>query len=162
MMKSEPTQKELQELFHYERGFLFWKAPRKKVVVGNLVGWVARSGYAEVKLNQKIYKLHRLIFKMHNGYMPEFVDHIDCDRLNNKIENLREATASQNKWNQSAPKNNISGIKGVCFDKRYNKWKAYLKVNSKQKNIGYFESIELAAQAVQKARGEQHEQFARH
>lgn len=155
------TKERLQEMFVYSDGNLYWKKPRKKVVVGSKAGALSGRGYMDVKIDQKIYKLHRLIFMWHHGYMPEFVDHVDCERLNNKIENLREATASQNKWNQPVPKNNTSGIKGVCFDKTKNKWKGYVGYQGKDKHIGNFDSIDDAKIAVEKTRGELHGQFAR-
>jgi len=63
-----------------------------------------------------------LIFLYHHGYLPKFVDHIDGNKKNNRIENLREATKSQNAMNQKVSTRNTSGIKGVMWHKRDKKW----------------------------------------
>ena len=67
----------------------------------------------------------------HHGYFPEAVDHIDGDRFNNKIENLREATHVENHYNRKVQKNNKSGSKNVCWHKLINKWSVDLTVNKK-------------------------------
>lgn len=148
------TQKQLCEIFDYCDGQLVWKKCRNTTVIGKPAGAVGGRGYVNVTLNGKTYTAHRLIYLLHHGYLPAMIDHIDRNKTNNRIENLRKATVSQNVCNREAPANSTSGIKGVRFHKRDKKWIAYAKVNGKQKHIGSFSSVEaatFAASAVRKA-----------
>ncbi len=107
--------------------------------------------------------LHRIVLGL-EGIPARTImgDHINGDTLDNRRENLRLATASQNAMNRRPRSDNKSGVRGVCWDKRYQKWEAYVKVDGKQKKIGRFVSIEQAAEAVAQARAEMHGRFARH
>jgi hypothetical protein len=73
------------------------------------------------------------------------VDHIDRDRLNNRRENLRVCTRSQNNMNARVRANSASGFKGVYFDKRKKKFESYIGINKKHKHLGYFETPREAA-----------------
>ena len=104
-----------------------------------------KCGYYNIKLNQNTHKLHRVIFACHHGYFPEYIDHIDGDKLNNNIQNLRECTKSQNAMNTIIISTNKTGYKGVSFDIRSTKYRARIKVNEKNKSLGYFDDpIEAA------------------
>jgi len=70
---------------------------------------------------------------MHNGYFPKFIDHIDGNKSNNRIENLREASIGENNRNAKIRKNNTTGIKD-SFCTKHNKWIVQLQVD-KTKNI---------------------------
>ena len=98
---------------------------------------------------------------MHHNKLPAVLDHIDGDCLNNRIENLREATQMQNMWNQKIAKNNKSGVKGVCWNFHLGKWQAQCMVNGKRHNIGFFKDIEDARISLEKFRLEHHGEFAR-
>mgnify|MGYP000166735034 CR=1 FL=1 len=148
------TQEQLQEIFDYRDGQLIWKKCRNTTVLGKPAGAVGGRGYVNVTLNGKTCTAHRLIYLLKHGYVPDMIDHIDRNKTNNRIENLRPATVSQNVCNREAPANSTSGIKGVRFHKRDKKWIAYAKINGKQKHIGSFASVEaatFAASAVRKA-----------
>jgi len=119
-------------------------------------------GYRYVEINGCAYATHRIIFEMFHGYLPKFVDHIDGNRSNNKIDNLRECTLSQNQYNSKIPKNNKSGIKGVYFDKIHNTWKAKINVSDKCINIGSFKTKEEAGKARIDAANKYHGEFANH
>ncbi len=88
------------------------------------------EGYLVVKYECKQYKQHRVIFFLHNGYMPELVDHKDQDKANNRPTNLRDATASINMHNCGATAKSRTGIKGV-FPTPDGYYKAQLKINGK-------------------------------
>ena len=105
----------LNELFTYDKetGKLYWKAARQRVTVGKEAGAVDKNGYSVLRINQKRYRTHRVVFLMHKGYLPAVLDHIDGDRANNRLENLRPATTHQNQYNRKLNKNNKSGFKGV-------------------------------------------------
>lgn len=150
------------EHFRYEDGALYWKVNVKGRKSGDRIGSLRPDGYRRLMLNGKLFFEHRIIFLMHNGFLPEFIDHIDGNRANNRIENLREATKQQNGFNQKIAKRNISGVKGVCWIKKRNKWLVQLMINYKCKHIGYFEKIELAELAAQEARSKYHGEFANH
>jgi len=163
------SQEYLHTLFDYKDGHLHWKnktvdflGRSKSHFNGKPAGTLNNNGYYRVMLNKKNYLIHRLIYLYHNGFMPNFLDHIDNNPLNNCIENLRPATKSQNCRNQKTPKNNKSGVKGVIWHKTHKKWMAYLQTLEKRHTIGYFDKIENAKIAIIKARNKYHGEFARH
>ena len=135
-----PSQQELQEWFDYRDGNLYrMKTNTNCVKAGSKVGTVCtnkRTGrqYVQVSFKRKFYYIHRLIWAWH-GYSLEpkqEIDHVDGNSLNNCIENLRAATHKQNQENRkSANKNNKTGEKGVCLDKKAKKWCAYISHNGK-------------------------------
>ena len=89
------------------------------------------------------------------------VDHVDSDGLNNRKENLRSATPSQNQHNRSASANNTSGFKGVDWMKKYRKWRAQIGVNGRRIHLGVFDSAAEAGEAYAKASAKLHGQFGR-
>lgn len=110
------SQETLIELFEYKEGKLIYKKSvgcRKK---GSVAGTPHKDGYITVKIRKAHYLLHRLIFLYHYGYLPEEVDHIDRDRSNNCVENLRASNKELNQINRKKPK--------LTYDKRYGIWVA--------------------------------------
>jgi hypothetical protein len=91
----------------------------------------------------------------------EKVDHIDLDGLNNRRSNLRLATSTENARNQRIRKNNMSGYKGVCWDKINQKWVAQIRLNGKSKHLGLFDTPEAAHRAYCAAATEYFGEFAR-
>jgi hypothetical protein len=161
-MKNKTLQVMLKEYFDYQDGKLIWKQGNSRVKVGRTAGSISGKGYINIKFKQKTYLAHRLIYLYHHGYLPEVLDHINGFKTDNRIENLREATASQNQHNRVLNANNTSGYKGVTFNKLRNKWQAKVKTNNVYKHLGLFEDIEDAAMAVSKYRLEVHGEFAKH
>lgn len=155
------TQEYLLNLFEYKDGKLY-----RKVTVSNrfpsFVGTKEKKGYLCVSINSKRYKVHRIIWFMHYGYFPNQIDHINGIRDDNRIENLREATTTQNNHNAKLRKDNISGVKGVCWDNLKQRWIAKLSVNKKRIQIGYFKDLEVAKLEIAKARNKYHKEFANH
>lgn len=139
------TTESLRELFDYSDGNLIWRVNKGRSKKGTIAGSVDNKGYMQLKLNQKVYRLHRLIWLWHGKQLPEQLDHIDRNPLNNKIENLREATASTNQWNTSKAEN------GVSFHKVSNKWRARIKIRNKEIYLGVFSNKEEALQVRQEA-----------
>ena len=156
------TKDELNQLFTYKNGELFWNLPRKKIKVGNKAGSVISKGYESICLNQKRYYTHRLIFMMFYGYMPKEIDHIDGNSLNNRIENLRESNRNSNMQNTKLSKLNTSGYKNVYWHNATHQWKVQLNANKKRIFIGSFDDLELAGLVAQEARNKYHKEFARH
>lgn len=104
---------------------------------------------------QKQISMHR--FLMGN---PSKVDHCDGDGLNNQKDNLRVVTHAQNRWNSLKNKNNMSGFKGVYWEKRHKKWRARIRVNGSRKCLGLFSLKEDAAQAYIYASKIYHKEFS--
>ena len=84
---------------------------------GKLAGTITKTGYRQVSVDNKLYLAHRVIFAMHWGFLPQFIDHIDGNRLNNKIENLRQCTDQQNKYNTPVKAKSKTGIKNVQWER---------------------------------------------
>src|SRR5690606_27109627 len=104
----------------------------------------------------------RAIFLIEHGYLPQFIDHRDGDRLNNRIDNLRACTNQENSWNSKKPSNNTSGIVGVTWNKNANRWKAQCNDhNGKRTYLGYFTNKHEAGEAVRKFCLEHHGEFAK-
>jgi len=157
------TKDYLHEIFEYKDGSLYYKiqtSPNSKI--GKKVGSLTNRGYLSTTIKSKFYLIHRVIFFMFYGYLPKNLDHIDGNRLNNKIENLRPATFGQNAQNAKIRKDNKFNVKGVYWFKELKKWKVDIGINGKRKYIGVFEDLELAELVAQEARDKYHGKFARH
>ena len=154
------TQEILKEIFDYQDGYLIWKKKiSKKVVVGRKAGY-DRKGYVNIGVLSKEYPAHSLIYLWHFGEYPKVVDHINRDKKDNRIENLRKATFQQNSANSRIPSHNTSGYKGVCFDKKQNAFMSYITFNGKFKFLGYFKTPEEASDAYFKKAKEFFGEFA--
>lgn len=155
------TQQDIQNTFDYIDGFLYWKDPKSNRVINRrLAGYKTKHNYRKVHFFGKQIYEHRLIFMMHYGFMPKYIDHIDGNKSNNKIENLREVEHYQNMMNVKIKKNNSSGIKGVCFDKNRSKWMVRITANNKTINLGRYDDLELAELVAQEARHKYHKNYA--
>ena len=161
-VRKQVTQADVLELFDYLNGNLSWRVNRSSMKAGQLAGHLKSTGYMAVRINNKEYKAHRIIYLWHHGYLPACIDHIDGNRSNNKIDNLRPATTSQNNWNSKRPRKNTSGLKGVCWCKRDKKWLARVQINGKQLHLGYFNNIDDAEVAIRNARESNHGEYAKH
>lgn len=119
------------------------------------------DGYRQVYINGKPYKSHRVVFAMANGRWPEGeIDHADRSCSDNRPHLLRDATHAQNQRNSKLRKTNSSGVKGVCFDVRRDKWAAYIDAG-RRIYLGRFGSLKEATAAVAEARVLHHKEFAR-
>lgn len=154
---SDLTQEQVKELFDYdsENGVLirkFKSGKRKPVGIEP-----NSSGYGTVKIDWKTYQVHRVIWLWCTGSCPDGdIDHKNQNKLDNRIENLRPATRSENCQNKGLRKNNSSGYTGVHFDKHANKYKANIKGNSKNIHLGLFNTAEDAYLAYMIAKIELH------
>lgn len=129
-------------------------------VVGTSPDGTRNNRYSATKVYGQHWCVHKLIYLYHYGVVPEQLDHINRDTLDNRIENLRPADASQNTCNRKVFSNNTSGYKGVSWHKAQSRWFVYINVNKKRKNIGYFEDLELASLVSTEARDLYHGNYA--
>ena len=114
------------------------------------------NGYKRINLSKngklKTFKVHRLvgIAFLENVDEKQFIDHIDENKANYNVKNLRWATPKDNSYNQGKQTNNTSGYKGVSFDKKSNKYVAKISINGKLNHLGLFETAEEASRAYEK------------
>lgn len=155
----------LNLLFYYDKqeGKLYWKHRVGRAEVGSEAGYVDKStGYRKVMINKKNFFIHRLIFLIENGKIVDYIDHIDNNKLNNKIVNLRECTHRQNMQNRKPRVDNNSGTTGVSWQDSRKKW---LARSSDEKGnrvyLGYYLDYEEAKGVVERFKLEHHKEFAR-
>ena len=144
------TQQKLREFFKYENGNLIRIKATRSQSIGKAAGWITECNgikYKKINFDHQTKYLHRMIYLWHFGYEPKVIDHINNDSLDNRIENLREATQSQNCANQIVKKNNTSGYKGVRYRQDIQKWNATITVNRKSISLGCFVNKDDAAKA---------------
>lgn len=149
------TQERLKQLLHYDPDTgIFTRIESNRVDrLGKQAGSCNTKGHIQIRLDGTLYVAHRLVWLYMTGEFPiNQLDHIDGDKTNNKIANLREATNKQNQENVPLQVNNTSGYRGVSFDKRLKKFRAYVCHNRQQITLGFFITAELAAAAAKKAR----------
>lgn len=150
------------EIFRYREGKLFWKiSPRPQTKIGDAAGCLDNRGYLVVGWKGKSYRVHRIVYEMAHGTISDShqVDHVNGLKTDSRVDNLRLATQSQNNWNSCKPKNNTSGLKGVCWNKHAQKWAAQIKIFGKKKFLGYFATKEDAYQARLEAEKFYHGEF---
>lgn len=153
------TQQYLKERLTYNpaTGNFIWRHCNELPVswntkyANNLAGSINRSGYITIALNNKAFFAHRLAWLFCYGYFPVEVDHINRDKADNRLENLREASHQQNALNQ-IKRSNSSGYSGVSWDSTNNLWRAQLRINGKSTNLGRYSRLVDAVQACNKAR----------
>ena len=123
------------------------------------------QGYKLVDLSkngiQKTFRVHRLVGLafLENPDNKPMIDHIDENKANNNVKNLRWATRKDNGYNQGKQTNNKSGYKGVCFYKSLNKYRANIYINDKSKHLGYYETAEEASKAYDTKAKQIHGEF---
>ena len=134
-----------------------------RVKSGDIAGTLGKQGYISIKVDKVLYQAHRLAVLYCTGEFPcSAVDHIDCNKANNSILNLRSATSSDNNRNVKLNITNTSGIKGVSWDRRECKWRAQLTIEGIVTSLGNFISKLEAEQVVRAARELHHGEFANH
>ena len=159
-------------IFQYEAGFLYWKidANNNSAMKGDSAGFLSNPGdpecYVQVRHEGRAYQLSRIVWELHNGDIPDGidVDHIDGNRLNNDIFNLRLATRSQNLQNRTKHvigNSSHSVYKGVSKATGKRGWRAAIYPNGKTKWLGIFTTEIEAALAYDEAARELYGEFAK-
>jgi hypothetical protein len=145
---------EILDLFSYDpRGLLISKTTRGLWKAGKPVGQKGRKGYWLIRYLEKCHLIHRLIWCLFNGDIPEgmVIDHMNGNHQDNRIENLRMTTRSGNQRNMKMSRRNKSGTMGVYWDKHFNRWHVGIGMNGKRKHIGYFTEKDAAVAARKQA-----------
>lgn len=168
-----PPAETLRELLDYnpETGMLIWR-PRPATTrhdrawntrfAGREAGLVDAFGYRKLRLAGQRLFAHRLAWKIIYGDEPPAgVDHINGDKLDNRIANLRPATKSQNGANAKTRRDSSTGVKGVHFNRRRWKFEANVKANGRQYKVGYFDTLDQAKAARDAKARELHGAFFR-
>ncbi len=180
-MISNPTPNQYRSAFDYNPldGWLYWKSELPRELFSTERGWRTimsqhggkRAGYVNkhigcvyVNCFGKMRKAHRIIWEMLHGPIPDgmLIDHINMNSADNRVENMRLATKSQNGMNRKANKISSTGLKGVHLDTRDGVYQAEIGVGNKRIYLGRHLTKGLAAVAYAKASIKYHGSFARY
>jgi hypothetical protein len=159
------TPERLRELLAYDPGtgvFTRLVSTSSRANAGRVAGSLNGKGHRQTRIDGRNYQDHRRAWLYVHGAWPVAdLDHINMDRADNRITNLRVATKSQNQANRPAQANNTSGFKGVTWNKRRGNWMAQIAGGGKNKYLGYFDTAEAAHAEYCAAARKYHGDFAR-
>lgn len=176
MFKEYPSVEYLNEIFEYNPESGVFKRKERPIhhfnSLWSMNAWNGRhsgkvvdsrsvQGYIESKVDCSVLKMHRVAWIMHYGEVPDFIDHINGLRDDNRIENLRNVSKSQNCKNRSKSSNNTSGVGGVSYHIRDDKWQASITVDAERIHLGYFENKHSASNARKNAEFKYYGEFRR-
>jgi hypothetical protein len=151
--KNIPDRKFLNDRFYYEEGSLYFRSSKLRV------GAVSKEGYLRFSMAGRIFGIHQLVWIYHYDYLPKMLDHINGDKLDNRIENLRECTAMENAWN-TPPKNSRGFPKGVCAGK-HGGFQVKISCEGICKSYGTYQTLKEAKNVSEQVYKELHGEFCR-
>lgn len=157
------TQEELKRQLSYDPGTgrFTWMIRKQKVAIGSQAGKTRPNGYREIRINLISYFEHRLAWLYMTGEWPAAdIDHINRNPSDNRIENLREASRSENLRNVGPLASSSTRVRGVDFHKASSKFRARIRVSGKRIELGIFATLEEAKSAYQVAAKNLHGEFA--
>lgn len=163
-MTIELTYEQLRELLYYDpdTGIFTWRMSRGSSKAGNRAGSLNARGYVQIQLLSKLYLAHRLAWLWCFKEWPKgMLDHINGVRNDNRLCNLREASALENQHNRNRNSNNTTGYRGVSWRKDNNKYQAQISINGNQTHLGYYTTAKEASQAYEAAAIEYYKEFKR-
>jgi hypothetical protein len=144
----------LRSMLHYdpETGIFRWKQARGRQKVGAIAGALKRTGYIEIRLSERSYLAHRLAWFYVHGEWPLFhIDHGNCCKTDNRIENLRPTDSSLNQANTKIRRKNLTGFKGVYLVRKYGTYYAQAKKWGEVHYLGSYPTPEEASAAYERA-----------
>lgn len=162
MQDSTPTKEELNDWFIYINGDLYFKTKAKGRKQFTKAGSIYKNGYRVITYKSKRYLAHRLIYLLHYGYIPKYIDHANGYKADNRIENLRAATNSENAWNVGITKRNKSGYKGIYWRASKGYYEVTCSINNKHHYLGSYKDIDTARKTVESFRNLHQGQYAKH
>lgn len=155
----------LRRMVNYDSdtGIMTWRERKRARIIGAEVGTTLARGYVSVVINYRKYMLHRLVWLYVYGQWPTgWLDHRNGNPSDNRIDNLREATPSQNQYNRRRNRNNKSGCPGVYWQPNRKKWMVQIKgPNGKSVYVGRFNKKDDAYTARRDAEQKYYGEFAR-
>ena len=133
------TQNRLKELLRYspDTGTFTWVKSRVGAKEGDIAGCLAR-GYIVIRVDDELHRAHRLAWLYAHGVWPTQIDHIDHNKDNNRLSNLREASQAENMKNQTIRAAYNSCVTGVRWHNQHNIWHSQIRVGGKSIHLGYF------------------------
>ena len=149
---------------NFETGNAIWINPQsRRVKRFSIAGGVNRYGYVSLRILGEPFLLHRVLWAMRHGYLSgsNQIDHVNCERSDNRMCNLRIASNSENMMNTKLRSTNTSGFKGVWFDKQQSLWIAEIWKDGVKHRVGKFSSAEEASRHLESVRKKYHRNFSR-
>lgn len=159
-MRDEISAERLRKLLHYDpdAGSFTWLVTRNQSAkIGREAGATNAAGYRCVTIDGRAYMSHRLAWLyVYGAHADVEIDHINRDKADNRISNLRLVSRSENCQNSSSRRNTASGLRGVSWHKQRQRWAARITLHGLTKHLGLFDSPELAHAAYLQAAAELH------
>lgn len=152
----------LRQILNYdlETGNLYWKINKSPTAMAGMIAGADSHGYVSIKIDGIFYGAHRIIWKIYYGMDPlNLIDHVNGNKKDNRIFNLREANFSQNAANCKS--SNKFKLKGVRQMHKANKYESYININRRYKYLGAFDTKEEANDAYWKEAIKLHGEYAR-
>lgn len=159
------TQDRLKEILYYNPyvGVFTWRNKSNRRTYGKTAGTAKGKGYIVIGIGRKYYAVHHLVWLWHYGSLPkDQIDHIDGDRSNNLLKNLRAVSQEQNSMNMKRNSANSSGVKGVHWDVRRQRWVAVIRNKDKCLFRMAFKSLDEAEREIKAVREKLHGEYANH
>lgn len=142
-------------------GHFTWTTTRNKSYIGKIAGSPTAQGYLMIRVNKRHMLLHRLAYLWIHGTLPQFIDHINGNRADNQISNLRSATVLENNRNKSAQAKASSRYLGVSYVRPTGKWIARIRHSGKNNHLGTFMSETEAAKSYNEVASRYFGEFAK-
>jgi hypothetical protein len=159
-MNQKLTAERLRQILNYDpgTGVFTWLAPTSRAIRAGSVAGTKGAGYVGIMIDGYRHYAHRLAWLYSSGSLPKGqIDHINGDRRDNRLSNLRECSGSENQQNRPPNRSNKCGLIGVCWHKSSGQWQSQIGVNGKTRSLGMYRTPEAAHQAYLEAKSNLHQ-----